>query len=80
MMVAALEYARLYSVEHHGHGVIWVPAGASTLEKRLRSFAHLEGAGHRWVDATMAQLERHCVWDRGKTLPQFTSGDYVRVD
>ena len=23
--------------------------------------AHLEGAGHRGVDATMARLERHCV-------------------
>ena len=40
--------------------------------------AHLEGAGHRGV-ATMARLERHCVWERGKTLPHFTVGDYVMV-
>ena len=24
---------------------------------------YLEGAGHRGVDATTAQLERHCVWE-----------------
>ena len=24
-------------------------------------------------------LKRHCVWDRGKTLPHFTVGDYVLV-
>ena len=41
--------------------------------------AHLEEAGHRGVDATMARLERHCVWERGKTLPHFTVGDYVLV-
>ena len=34
--------------------------------------AHLEGAGHRGIDATMARLERQCVWKRGKTLPRFT--------
>ena len=39
----------------------------------------LEGIGHRGVDATMAWFERHCVWDRGKTLPHFTAGDYVLV-
>ena len=27
----------------------------------------------------MARLERHCVWDRGKTLPHLTIGDYVLV-
>ena len=27
----------------------------------------------------MARLEQHCVWDRGKTLPNFTVGDYVLV-
>ena len=25
----------------------------------------------------MARLERHCMWDHGKTLPSFTVGDYV---
>ena len=41
--------------------------------------APLEGAGHRGVDATMARLERHCVWERDKTLPHFTVDDYVLV-
>ena len=66
-------------LEHHGHRVIGVPAGADSLKKRQLVCAHLEGAGHRGVDATMARLERHCVWDRGKTLPHFTVGDYVVV-
>ena len=48
-------------MEHHGHRVIWVPAGADSLKKRLLVCAHLEGAGHRRVDATMARLERDCV-------------------
>ena len=37
--------------------------GADSLKKRLLVYAHLEGAGHREVEATMARLERHCVWD-----------------
>ena len=41
--------------------------------------AHLEVTGLRGLDATMARLEQHCVWDRGKTLPHFTVGDYVLV-
>ena len=57
----------------------WVPAGADSLKKRLLVCAHLEGTGHRGVYATMARLERHFVWDRGKTLPHFTAGDYVLV-
>ena len=66
-------------MEHHGHRVIWVPAGADSLKKRLLVCAHMEGTGHRGVDATMARLERHCVRDRGKTLPHFTVGNYVLV-
>ena len=66
-------------MEQHGHRVIWMPAGADTLEMRLLVCAHLEGAGHRGVDATMARLQRHCVWDRGKTLPHLTVGDYNLV-
>ena len=54
-------------VEHRGHRVIWVPVRADSLKKQLLVCAHLEGAGHRGVDATMARLERHCVWDHGKT-------------
>ena len=54
-------YIRL--VEHHGHRVIWVPARADSLKRRLLVCAHLEGAGHREVDATMAWLERHRVWE-----------------
>ena len=61
--VASLDFEGLYRVEHHGHRVIWVPAGADSLKKRLLVCPHLEGAGHRGVDATMAQLERHCVWE-----------------
>ena len=61
--VASLDSEGLYRVEHHGHRVIWVPAGADSLKKRLLVCAHLEGAGHRGVDATMARLERHCVWE-----------------
>ena len=49
-------------VEHRGHRVIWVPVGVDSPKKRLLVCAHLEGAGHRGVDATMARLERHCVW------------------
>ena len=48
-------------VEHRGHRVIWVPAWADSLKKRLLVCAHPEGSGHRGVDATMARLERHCV-------------------
>ena len=80
MGVASLDSEGLYRVEHHDHRVIWVPAVADSLKNRLLVCAHVEGTGHRGVGATMAWLERHCVWDRGKTLPQFTSGDYVRVD
>ena len=40
---------------------------------------YLEGTGLRGVDLIMARHERHCVWDRGKTLPNFTVGDYVLV-
>ena len=66
-------------MEHRGHRVIWVPGGAYSLKKRLLLCAHLEGAGHCGVDAAMARFERHRVWDRGKTLPHFTVGDYVLV-
>ena len=52
--VASLDSEGLYRVEHHGHRVIWVPAGADTLKKRLLMCAHLEGpdtAGsmQRWL-------------------------------
>ena len=77
--VASLDSEGLYRVEHHGHRVIWVPAGADSLKERMLVCAHLEGTGNRWVDATMARLEQHCVWDRGTTLPHFTVGDYVLV-
>ena len=50
-------------MEYYGHRVIWVPAGADSLKKRLLVCAYLEGGGHRGVDATMARLERHCVWE-----------------
>ena len=50
-------------MEHHGHRVIGVPAGVDSLKKRQLVCAHLEGAGHRGVDATMARLNRHCVWE-----------------
>ena len=49
------------------------------MKKRLLVCAPLEGAGHRGVDATMARLERHRVWERGMTLPHFTIGDDVLV-
>ena len=61
--VASLDSEGLYQVEYHGHHVMWVPAEAESLERRLLVCAHLEGAGHRRVDATMARLERHCVWE-----------------
>ena len=79
MGVASRDSEGLYPVEYHGHRVIWVPAGADSLKKRLLVCAHLEGTGHRGVDATMAWLEWHCVWDHSKTLPHFTVGDIVRV-
>ena len=75
--VASPDYEGLSRVERQGHRVIWVPAGADSLKKRLLVCAHLQGAGRREVDAPMARLERHCVWARVKTLPYFTVGDYV---
>ena len=51
-------------VEHRGHRVIWVPVRADSLKKQLLVCAHLEGAGLRGVDATMAGRERHCIWAR----------------
>ena len=74
MGAASWDSERLYRVEHHDRRVIRVLAGADSLRKRLLVCAHLEGTGHRGVDATMARLERHCVWDRGETLPHFTVG------
>ena len=50
-------------MEYRGHRVIWVPAEANSLKMRLLVCAHLEGAGHRGVDATMGRLEWHCVWE-----------------
>ena len=79
MGMASRDSEGLYRVEHHDHRVIWVPAVADSLKNRLLVCAHVEGTGHRGVGATMAWLERHCVWDRGKTLPHFTVGDYVLV-
>ena len=79
MGVALRDSEGLYRVEHHGHSVIWVPIAADSLKKRLLVCAHLEGTGHRGVDATMCRLDRHCVWDRGKTLRHFTVGDYYLV-
>ena len=79
MGVASLDSEGLNRVEHHSHCVIWVPAGADSLKKRLLVDAHLERAGHRGVDATLARLERHCVWNRAKTLPHFKVGDYNLV-
>ena len=75
MGVASLGSEGLYRVEHHDHRVIWVPAGADSSKKRLLVCVHLEGTGHRGVDATMTRLERHRVWDRGKTLPHIMVGD-----
>ena len=69
--VASLDSEGLYRAEHHGHRAIWVPTGADSLKKLLLVHAHPEEAGHREVDATMARLERHCVWDHGKTLSHF---------
>ena len=66
-------------MEHHGHRVIWVPAGADFLKKRLLVCAHLEATGHHEVDATKTRFEWHCTWDHGKTLPHFTVDDYVLV-
>ena len=63
LRLASLDSEGLYRVEHHGHRVVWVPVGADSLKNRLLVCAHLEGAGHRGVDATMARLERHCVWE-----------------
>ena len=53
----------LYRVEHDGHGVIWVTVGADSRKKRLLVSAHLEGAGDRKVDATMARVGRNSVWE-----------------
>ena len=77
--VASLDSEGLYRLEHHGHRVIWVPTRPDLMRKRMLVCAHLEGTGHRGVEATMARLERHCVWDYGKTLSHFRVGDYVLV-
>ena len=60
--VASLHSERLYRVEHHGNRVIWGRTGADSLKKRLLVCAHLQGDGHRGVDATLVRLEGHCVW------------------
>ena len=77
--MASLDSEGLYRLEHHGHRVIWVPTRPDLMKKRMLVCAHLEGTGHRGVEATMSRLERHCVWDRGKTLRHSTVGDYVLV-
>ena len=77
--VDSLDSEGLHRVEHHGHRVIWVPGWVDSLKKRPLVCAHQEGAEHRGVDVMMARLERQCVWDRGKTLPHFTAGDFVLV-
>ena len=47
MGVALLDSKGLYQVEHHGHRLIWVPAGVDSLTKRPLVCTHLEGTGHR---------------------------------
>ena len=74
--MASLDSEGLYRLEHHGHRVIWVPTRPDLMKKRMLVCAHLEGTGHRGVEATMARLERHWVWE---SLPHFTVGDYVVV-
>ena len=56
-----LDSEGLYQVKYQGHRGIWVPAQAASLKKRHLVCAHLEGAGHRGVDATMTPLEWHSV-------------------
>ena len=41
MGVPSVDSEGLYRVGHHGHRMIWVPAGADSLEKRLLVCAHL---------------------------------------
>ena len=77
--VSSLDFEGLYLVEHDGHRVIWVSGGAASMKKRSMGCAHLEWTGHCGVDATMARLERHRVWERVKILPHFTVGNYVLV-
>ena len=52
--LASLDSEGLNRVEHYGHRLIWAPARAESLKKRLLVCAHLEAAGHRGVGATMA--------------------------
>ena len=66
--VASLDFDGLYKEENHDHRVICVPGGADPLKKRRPVCAQLEWAGRRGVDAVMARLERHCMWERGKTV------------
>ena len=57
MGVASLDSEGLYRVDLPGHRVIWMPAGADFLEKRLLVCAQLEGAGHRGRGrSTMARI------------------------
>lgn len=42
---------------------MWVPAEAESLMKPQLVCAHLDRAGHSGADATMARLNRLCVWD-----------------
>ena len=42
MGVASLDSEGLYRVDHHGHHVIWVPAGAESPKKRPVMDAHVE--------------------------------------
>ena len=45
--VVSLDAEGLYRVDHHGHRMIWVPAGAGSLKKRLLVYTHVERAGNR---------------------------------
>ena len=77
--VATLNSEGLYWVGHHGHHVICVPSGDDALKKRPLVCAHLKGTGPRGVNVTIPLLERQILWERGKTLPHFTVGNYVSV-
>ena len=58
--LASLDSEGLNRVEHYGHRLIWAPARAESLKKRLLVCAHLEGTGHlqRWLGLSCAACGR----------------------
>ena len=54
----------LFRVHVAGGDVLWIPPQAKELQTRLMVCAHMKGAGHRGVVATLQRLQEYCCWYR----------------